>query len=126
MEIWKDIEGYEGLYQVSTEGRVRSLDRVIKRRNHYNLTLKGKLKPLHLDKKGYQRVQLSKESKLKTFKVHRMVAMAFIDNKLNKPQVNHIDAIKHNNNIKNLEWVTNSENQKHIAKLKLREKNDRV
>lgn len=112
MEIWKDIEGYKGLYQVSNLGRVKSLNRTVKRRNHYDLTLKGKIKPLHLDKKGYQRVQLSKDCKLKTFKVHRMVAIAFIENKYNKPQVNHIDGIKHNNNVDNLEWVTNSENQK--------------
>ena len=121
-EIWADIENYYGLYQVSNLGRVRSLDRVVKRKNHYNLTLKGKIKPLHEDNKGYHRVQLSKKGKLKTHKVHRLVMNRFVHNPENKPQVNHIDGDKKNNIVDNLEWVTNSENQIHARDMRAKKK----
>ena len=92
-EIWKDIEGYEGLYQVSNFGRVRSLKN-------------GKvriLKPL-TNKNGYLRVQLYKNNSLKTIFIHRLVAMAFIPNPNNLPMVNHKDEDKTNNIVSNLEW----------------------
>ena len=93
----KDIQGYEGLYSISAEGRVYNL-----KTNKY---LSG-----GLDKDGYRRVTLTKNSVKKDFKVHRLVAEAFLPNPDNKPQVNHKDENKQNNNVENLEWVTAEEN----------------
>lgn len=93
MEIYKDIEGYEGLYQISNEGRVKSI-RFGKERL---------LKP-KTERKGYLRVDLSKDGKQKSCLVHRLVAMAFIPNHTNLPQVNHKDEDKTNNRVDNLEW----------------------
>ena len=101
-EIWKDIKGYEGLYQVSNLGRVKSLPR----KNHP----KEEFRNLSPDSKGYLRVNLFKNNKGKTHKVHRLVAEAFIPNPNNYPQVNHKDENKANNNVDNLEWCTNKYN----------------
>lgn len=96
MEIYKDIEGYEGIYQVSNLGNVKSLN--------YNRTSKEKiLKPLN-GKDGYLFVILSKQGKRKTHLVHRIVAQTFIDNPNNLPQINHKDEDKTNNCINNLEF----------------------
>lgn len=103
-EIWKDVIGYEGLYQVSNLGRIKSLPR--------NGTVKNTI-ILRTDGKLYDVVRLRKNDIPKPFLVHRLVAIAFIPNQLNKPCVNHIDGIKHNNMLSNLEWVTRSENEKH-------------
>lgn len=102
-ETWKDIKGYEGLYQVSNLGRVKGLKR--------NKILKpGK------DKDGYLYVTLYNMYKLKGQKVHRLVAQTFILNPENKPQVNHIDGNKQNNIVNNLEWCTRLENIEHAWK----------
>lgn len=106
-EIWKDIEGYEGKYQVSTWGRVRSL---------YGGEIRI-LKPFK-NEKGYLKVQLSNSGKGKKYRVNRLVAQAFIPNLYNLPQVNHKDGNKENNSYTNLEWTTNSINQKHARLLK--------
>ena len=98
-EEWRDIEGYEGLYQVSNLGRVRSLNC----RGHKGCI--GILTP-RLDGKGYEMVALYKEGKARNTKVHRLVAQAFIPNPNNYPQVNHKDENKINNNVSNLEWCT--------------------
>ncbi|WP_334352211.1 NUMOD4 domain-containing protein [Companilactobacillus sp. HBUAS56257] len=98
MEIWKTIDGFENLYEVSNLGRVRSLFRY-----------KKILKPNCL-KSGYQAVSLYKNKKKYLGLIHRLVAIAFIPNPLNKPQVNHIDEIKSNNHVENLEWMTAKEN----------------
>ena len=106
-EIWKDIKGYKGIYQVSNLGNVKSLPRKTNNQYYKGLYLKQYIY------KGYLRLQLTKHSKSKWFLVHRLVAEAFIPNPKNKPQVNHIDGNKLNNKVDNLEWVTPSENQIH-------------
>lgn len=103
-EIWKDIAGYEGLYQVSNLGRVKSLKR---------LHTKERIISQEVNHRGYARVNLWKENKQKKFSVHRLVAEAFIENPEGKPQVNHIDEDKLNNTAKNLEWCTQVENHRH-------------
>ena len=111
-EIWKDIDDYEGFYQVSNLGRVRSLDNWIW--NGTGFFLKpGKVLIPRKTKTGYLRVQL----KGKDFYIHRLVATTFIDNPLNFPQVNHKDENKKNNNFSNLEWCTKKYNMNY-GKLK--------
>ena len=102
MEEWKDIIGYEGKYQVSNIGNVRSLD--------YMHT--GKTKELKQDtnRYGYKMVRLCKNGNMKAFSVHRLAAIAFIPNPSDYPQVNHKDENKSNNNVDNLEWCTNEYN----------------
>lgn len=109
-EVWKDILDFDGLYkgyyQISNLGRVRSLDRVDSLgRKQIGCILIGSN-----SWNGYRQVSLKRNSKSKTFRVHRLVANAFLENNDNKPQVNHKDEDKHNNNVKNLEWVTIKEN----------------
>ena len=112
-EVWKDIEGYEGLYQVSTCGNIKSLAKPRKNGNGRCYIQKEKLLKQSFTSTGYKKVELYKDGKRKSFKVHRLVAIAFIPNPDNKPEVNHIDGNKINNNIDNLEWVTSSENTIH-------------
>lgn len=113
MEEWKDIEGYEGLYQVSNLGKVKSLSRIIIRSNGRQHTVKEKYIKQFQDKCGYMVAYLCKCGKKSNCRVHRLVANAFIPNLKNKPQVNHKDGNKTNNNVNNLEWCTNGENQIH-------------
>lgn len=113
IEIWKDIKGYEGKYQVSNLGNVKSLlDKQLNKREKI-------LKPSFNDK-GYLRVYLSKESKKATKTIHRLVAETFIPNLENKKTVNHIDGNKTNNRVDNLEWLSNTENQRHAWELGLK------
>lgn len=106
MEEWRDIKGYENLYQISSEGRVRSLDRWIIYKNGRKRLWKGQiLKPLKA-KGNYWRVCLWKKHKSKHLQIHRLVAEAFIPNPDNLPQVNHIDKNIHNNSVSNLEFCT--------------------
>lgn len=102
MEIWKDIPGYEGFYQASNDGKVRSLN--------YNHTREKKIMKQSTDKLGYKRVMLCKNGKRKTFQVHRLVAIIFIPNPKNLPCVNHKDENPSNNHINNLEWCSYSYN----------------
>lgn len=105
IEIWKDIAGYECKYQVSNTGKVRSLN--YHRSGEYREMVGG------LNTKGYPIVVLRKDGKSSTIAVHRLVAMAFIPNPMNLPQVNHIDENKSNNNVGNLEWCTAYHNVHH-------------
>lgn len=115
-EIWKDIPEYEGIYEISNFGRVKSLSilvngkrisrcKILKNKNNGN---------------GYLIVSLTKDGKPKNKYVHILVGKCFIPNPSNKPQINHKDGIKCNNNYSNLEWVTQSENNIHAYKSKLR------
>jgi hypothetical protein len=112
-EIWKDIEDYEGLYQVSNFGRIKSLDKIVKGRNNYHLR-KGKILIGRKDGGGYLMVALYKNRKRKDIKIHKLVAKCFIPNILKKPEINHIDRNKNNNSDSNLEWVTSKENSIHF------------
>lgn len=113
-EIWKDISNYEGLYQVSNLGNIKSLDRYVNYKiKDTKRLIKSQNKKLTLNKKGYLKVTLFKNGKGETREVQRLVAEAFIPNPENKPQVNHINGNKTNNNIENLEWCTCKENTLH-------------
>ena len=112
-EIWKDVKGYEGLYQVSNLGNVKSLKRVVPHKMTGSRTIPEKILKLISDGSGYLYVSLSKDGKKKNPKVHRLVAESFIPNPDNLPQVNHIDEDKSNNRVDNLEWVTSLDNLNH-------------
>lgn len=103
-EIWKPIKGYEGYYQVSNLGNVRSLDRIVTYSNNKIYLYKSRIRKPYKDRGGYLTCDLRKNSKGKNAKVHRLVAEAFIPNPNNLPQVNHRDEDKTNNHVENLEW----------------------
>ena len=99
-EVWKDIKGYEGLYQVSNFGEVKRVK-------------SGLIRKATPNKEGYLNLSLHKEQRRGYFRINRLVAQAFISNPGNKPQVNHINGVKTDNRVENLEWATGSENIKH-------------
>ena len=121
-EVWLPVRGYEGLYEVSDLGRVRSVDRTIEHRGRRGtlrtLCLKGRvlrgslsgLKPY-----CYKAVALSKEGRVRTWRIHTLVAQAFVPGELAGREVNHKDCDKLNNAAENLEWVTHKDNQRHAA-----------
>lgn len=117
-EIWKDAIGFDGVYQVSSLGRVRSCDRVIYYKNSKLSGAKskiehGKIMSQCISNSGYYILRLRKDGERKCFYTHRLIAQAFIPNPENKSQVNHIDGNRLNNCVDNLEWVTMSENVLH-------------
>lgn len=118
LEEFRDVAGYEGVYSVSNFGRVFSHLRIVSQSNRHGGYTKrpygGKLLKWHFKPKtGYETVDLTQNGKTKTISVHRLVALAFIENPESKSQVNHIDGNKRNNFFKNLEWSTCKENIQH-------------
>jgi hypothetical protein len=108
-EIWKDVEGYDGRYFVSNLGNVKNA--------------RGKLMGQYINKNGYFTLHLSKSGVKKFFAVHRLVIITFVPNAHNKEDCNHINGIKTDNRLSNLEWATKSENSLHAFKLGLRQPN---
>ena len=124
IEIWKDVVGYEGFYQVSSLGRIRSYDRHVNHNYGGMAIKKGKILSQTDNSSGYLSVGLTKYNRTRTTRVNRIVAKAFIPNPENKPQVNHRDGSKHNNIASNLEWATASENVIHSWRNGLCEKSN--
>ena len=109
-EEWRPLVGYEGLYEVSNRGNMKSLERTVwDNRGYYRTVPERILKPMK-DSSGYLQVKLWKDGKAKKYLVHRLVAEAFIPNPDNLPQINHIDENKQNNCMDNLEWCSRSYN----------------
>lgn len=108
MEEWRNVVGYEGLYEISNKGNIRSLDRYVNNNGTLELR-KGKL--LHPSIcKGYRIVSLCKDGKINTKRIARLVACAFILNKDNKPHIDHINTVRDDDRVENLRWVTRAEN----------------
>lgn len=115
-EIWMPIKGFEGRYEVSNMGRIKSCGGYKQRSQHgkiYNVWVNEFIMKLHTLKHNYKQIILTKDNKRYGYLVHRLVAEAFIPNTLNKPEVNHIDRDPSNNCVTNLEWVTKLENMRH-------------
>ncbi len=125
-EIWKDVAGYEGVYQVSNLGRVKSLDRTIPHNKYGSVRRNGKILKPFIDTYGYLKVRLCNDGTGRNEFVHRLVALAFIPNPQNKETVNHINGNKHDNTVANLEWNTQAENVKHAHRMGLIRKRKRV
>ena len=115
MEIWKDIEGYEGFYLVSDQGSVKSVDRYVDHPRHGKQFVAGRILRPGTCGWGYQFVYLCKDGKPKMRKLHRLVALAYVENPdpVLLPDVNHEDGDKKNNRATNLTWSNDSMNQKH-------------
>lgn len=113
-EIWLPIKGYEGLYEVSNYGSIKSVPTTVISKNGSLRKRKGRLLKTH--KRGrYMSKSLNKEGVSKAYTIHRLVALAFIPNPENKPHINHKDNNRYNNYVDNLEWVTQKENLQHAA-----------
>ena len=112
-EEWRDVAGYEGLYQVSSEGRVKSLERTFIDNSGRKRTVKERILKSRTNRYGYMEVNLCADGKRKMLKVHRLVCQAFHDNPDNKPEVNHVNEDKTDNRACNLEWSTRRENNNH-------------
>jgi hypothetical protein len=116
-EIWKDIVKYEGYYQASNLGRIKSVKRYVHRGFMNDLkTVPEKIRQASLDKHGYLTIRLHINGTRKNYFIHRLIAETFLENIEKKPQVNHIDGDRKNCHLSNLEWVTQSENIKHSFK----------
>ena len=120
MEEWRPIKGYEGLYEISNLGRVKSLERIITRSDGVKQTIKSKILKGTRDKDGYLIVGLSKNYETKQFKVHRLVAETFISNPDNKPEVDHINTNRTDNVATNLRWCTHEGNCNNVLSKKKR------
>ena len=129
-EQWKAITGYEGLYEVSSYGRVKSISRYESHyEKHHGIRRlvkrhqKGRILKTSMRKTGYVQIILSKQSKIRTFTVHRLTAQEFCPGFKSSLHVNHKDGIKDNNHYKNLEWVTRTENMIHARDIGLLDMN---
>ena len=122
VEVWKDVEHFEGHYQVSSFGRIKSLQRTRLGKNGSLVPLRERILSLKITDTGYETVGLCKDGIKKHPSVHRLVASAFIKRVDRKETVNHVDGNKQNNNVYNLEWADQSEQMLHAVKLQLVEK----
>lgn len=122
MSQWHAVVGWEGKYEVSCSGEVRSLDREVIRRDGTKQNFKGRVLGHYASSAGYKLVRLSDQANgnREEARVHRLVAEAFIPNPESKPEVNHIDGNKYNSSLNNLEWVTPKENRTHAWRTGLR------
>lgn len=117
-EEWRDVDDYEGYYQVSSRGRVKSLDRI----DNIGRCLKGRILKTCPNNNGYLHGAMAKNGIVKTFLVSRLVAKAFIPNPLNLPEVNHKNEKRHKNHSDNLEWCTREYNTKYGKRCKYRKR----
>lgn len=117
-EIWKDIPNFENIYQISNYGQVKALEKTVWTGKYFKHYPEKILKPT-VDKDGYLCITLHNAGKIKGYRIHRLVAEAFIPNPENKPQVNHINGNKQKNTVTNLEWVSSKENIQHAYKINL-------
>jgi len=121
VEVWKYITEYEGLYQVSNIGRIKSLERYSANQWSEKARFREeKILSYQLTKDGYPSIKLSKNGNAIRHRIHRLVALCFLENPFGKEQVNHINGIKTDNRVENLEWATCSENMEHAYKSGLR------
>ena len=126
-EIWKPISNYDGLYEISNKGQIKSVGRYIKS-NHNNVRFQEeKIRKLTVNNKGYVTVRLCKNGKYKTFLVHRLVAETFIPNPYEYNEVNHKDEDKTHNSVNNLEWCSHDYNiQYSIVSKRKRRRKDKI
>lgn len=112
-EKWRPIKGFEGLYEVSTLGRIRSLERTVKREKRGTITWPDIILKPQMTTAGYPFVKLCKDYEKSNHLIHRLVCSAFLDNPEKKPHVNHKNGVRGDSYLLNLEWVTPSENIRH-------------
>ena len=124
MEIWKDIPGYEGFYQASSKGQIKSLSRVVRHNLGGDKIINERILNGYVNKYGYKRVELSKRGHSKQYSEHRLVALAFLGE--SDLTVNHIDGNKLNNNIENLEYLSIADNTRHAVTIGLIKNNSNI